>query len=378
MNNFREEDVVRSKHGTFATQFHTAGAMTLSFDTVEPDGMRLSKAEIAADFAAQARSRDPQSSRAAHALIIRQIDEFAHSLGRGNTLNEDQTADAIGEARSSLFETLASGKPVKRGLIMVVTMTKVAQALGAPLRHEDVKGLKVLFPRIEKEEIALGRPLTDKEIDTVADNVRENWPDKRHRPTIGFQYRRPGDQMIDTDVEGLRELENHASLNDDRSTSATSWEMAAKIRLEEHAATMETQKRPTGNVDQKLEQQYVAYANAYNLPQAARGSVTPERAAQHTRAVSGRVHIFAEQFLDGAETGPDADAFFAPFGRLQPVEKVRIAQALSEAPAHAERLWTSAMITARAKPARKNTRVAPAPKATADPWAQFAGAPALV
>ena len=54
------------------------------------------------------------------------------------------------------------------------------------LRHEDVKALGILWANRNRAVSDIGRPLTRPEYDRMAESVRDQWPNARHRPRARF------------------------------------------------------------------------------------------------------------------------------------------------------------------------------------------------
>jgi hypothetical protein len=376
---FREEDVRRADIGTFTAHKNTrAEIKDLQFDDAEP--LKANR-----NFADRLTSNDMRVVRAEAIAMHDLVGTFVSEMGAGRDLTEDQIKEAAADTMHLLCGYVEDGKEVKRGLIWQIATSHVAQQAGDPLRHETLKALRILAIRIDKQEVALGRPLADREVAELADDIRDTWPIPRHRPVIGFHLEEPDKRVADMDMEGLRELENLGDFNGDHAAIVTSWETAEQQRIHIRADEIESAAKIRATAVEKLQRQYTQFAGAYSLPLPVRGAVTPDEAETHTARTRGKIVRFAEAYVDGDRTPAHTESLFAPFGVLNAVERTQLAQAFSDAPAHADKLWVSALATARTK-AEKVAAPRPNPRmpgrvgrppmvaavATSDPWASFA------
>lgn len=361
---FDEKTVNRQDSGEFGIHKHTPGTMTLGF---EATAVLVGKAAVASDYAEHMRSPNRAVARAAELALRAQIEIFAHGLGKGNTLNEDQTEDAISDIMLELYENAHKGRPVKRGLVYLVSKAIIGQRLGAPLRHEDVKALKQFLARVESEETRMGRPLTEKEMGQVAATIRDTWAMPRNKPTLEFYKKRPDQMVKDADTAELRDTESETrTIAPVTQRETTSIDVVENERVNRAIAGHEAAAAARNTAALKVRAQYTAYATVFEMPAPAQATVGAARASLLMSAARENVGGFARAYMDGYGLEANNEVLFAPFGDLQTGEKQALAMGLIGAQNKADALWLSAMSTAAMKPDR-----APVKK----PGAAFRGKP---
>jgi hypothetical protein len=297
------------------------------------------------DYAEGMRSADSRIARAAVAELFAQTSTAVTDSGRRRGLSAADIEDATSEALLSLNDYVRKGSSVGRGLIQIRAVTVTSQFVDGPLRHESKKGIKVLSERVDSRESKIGRLLTDREIDTMAEAVRESWPDARHRPVAAFHREAEQRTGIPAEHADLVEMENRGQVVPGVEDSPRSWLRAS---LEEAL----DQTKGSG-------QQYEKYARGANLPLPIPRTIQPREADAIVGDYMGEITQLADGFIYGENTDRENQALFAPFGELSYSERSDIAEAFAAQPDYADRLWVSAVVAATGATKRVSTKRQP-------------------
>ncbi|WP_167047522.1 hypothetical protein [Salinibacterium sp. ZJ454] len=141
----------------------------------------------------------------------------ARALAYGSALNRIgrsglNSRDADDIAQEAIFDLLKhppkNGSPAfTPGLVVTSVKNKLAMALNERnnIRPEDARARRDLIDVVVSEESILGRALVRREVDDIAQRIRDNWHDPRHRPTENF-HRDRSHLSIDDETTGVMEL----------------------------------------------------------------------------------------------------------------------------------------------------------------------------
>lgn len=212
-------------------------------------------------------------------------------------------------------------------------------------RTEDFEAGRKYRSSVAALEQELGRALTEREKDDLADGIRTAMPPKR-RATIGFH--RPAQvtsisasPAMETHVEGLAD-ENREALHDHREFTEDS---AGQVALE----LAETGTR--GNLVQARAIAWDALAQLNGSPSILTDSVTERHASKHRKqmTISGGVLAVADRWESGTSTVEEEDALFSPFGDLDAEEKSKVVETMNRTDKYADDLWDVALTGATRK-----------------------------
>ena len=282
-------------------------------------------------------------AKPANGLTDVEILEHAVRLARSASFNKGiSREDAEDIAQEAVLQVLKTKKdngnlPVQGGYIRVVTRGLVSKRMDTHTRHEDSEAFKKWKFEVEFMENAEGRHLTTEELDSIAKDIRDNWKNDRHRPSVGFQHET---KVIAMDAVGAGFAGNIAHIvNADADGSEIGHDLADALAKGEIAK--ETAKRQLWNV--LAEDNGASHAVANSLTErevkAAAKDVGADRAVE-----------VARNFANGTTTTAEENALFAPFGmNLTDSAKRRIARTIAARPEVGHRLWKSALDFANKK-----------------------------
>jgi DNA-directed RNA polymerase specialized sigma24 family protein len=245
--------------------------------------------------------------------------------------------DAEDIAQDTVYSVLMTksrngGTPVEGGLIRVASRAVASRLIDPHRRHEDSKALMRWKSRVEQLQIAMGRTLTVKESDNLALDIRKDWENKRHRPSVGFQntpYISSFEDFKTPLADILPEKRAHSGAG-----SKSAHELADQ--LEDKSVS----------VAQARSRVWNAIAGDLNVEQAKAGATTVAD-AKALRRVKNAVEV-ARSFKEGAKT-PEIDALFLPFGPISDRQKGAIARAIVDRPEVGHKLWLAARDFSHAK-----------------------------
>lgn len=259
-------------------------------------------------------------------LSTRIVREYSSRLN----LSKHDTEDIIQETvMSALHTRKRQGKPITGGYVRTIAKALVSRRMDTHKRHEDSKAFAMLKAEIEFIESVEGRHLTKAEIDEIADRIREDWHDPRHKPSKGFQN---APQVLSSDAMGAA----FAALQPAAANAAPEGSKAAHDLVdafEENEIDGETLRLKAWN---SLIEDTGAPAVYENVNSAS--------VAQSARTTIGkRAEKIAARWEDGAATEEETKALFAPFGRLTRDQQSAVARTISERPKFGQVLWESAL-----------------------------------
>ncbi len=244
------------------------------------------------------------------------VDEVA-----GETLAAVYAAAA--SKRNKGEETLIHG-----GFIRAIARKQLAMKVDPHKRHESSKALRIWKERTAKLEAELGRSLTKAEGDSLADDIRTNWDDPKHRPIVNFH--RP---IMETSIDGANE-ENPRQFAAEAQPEREGSERAHALAdlVEEKDLTKSQARRQLWNV----------FAGEDGAPEARPGRLTSHTVRKAKTTITDAVEA-AHQWQNGALTDQEAASLFAPFGDLNRAEQYAVANTILARPAYGHRMWTGAV-----------------------------------
>jgi hypothetical protein len=284
---------------------------------------------LGADLTANVLDADRHTRQVAAAKLLRATRYTVTTSGRSSGLNDSDIEDALSLTLVQVTDHIRARKPLTHAVLQLRAQQVVGQIV-LPIRHESRKALRVLAKRVDSHEAMLGRPLSDQERVKLAVNIRENWPDPRHRPSEDF-YMLPDQVPVPMDPNDIADLEGRPG------AVIYSGADSDDIHLASPLADPLARKKRAGEND------YSYYAEALHLP-----------APQKNRLASGqatRIHSHLDEmalnaalsYLRGDIDAKSESALFAPFENLGRYEREEFADALARQPHHAQRLWDSAV-----------------------------------
>ncbi|WP_191413598.1 hypothetical protein [Salinibacterium sp. ZJ450] len=241
--------------------------------------------------------------------------------------------DADDIAQEAIFDLLkhppkSGSHAFTPGLIITSVKNKLAMALNERnnIRPEEARARRDLADVVVGEEGLLGRALISREVDEIAQRIRDSWHDPRHRPSENF-HRDRSHISIDDEAAGISELPGARKLIREP--------MGLLDLLESGAIGRPAAKRQVWNE---------VAAGFGVLPVKPRSIRDAE--ARNARAEideRGGVAAAAAKWLDGREV---AGKLFAPWIRVSEETARDIAVFLTTRPLIAEPMWRSALDTA--------------------------------
>ncbi len=234
---------------------------------------------------------------------------------RSTAIDSDDIAQ---EAMTQLLEALHAGKDIKdtRRWVSSAAANLTVRATSNHFRGEDRKAYFIVRKQVSELEQDLGRELTRSEVDAIAERVREDWHDKRHRPSAAFMQTMSTyaslDKSFGEDGEGTlgEQLVDSADRN---YVEPGSYMDRALSYVED-----ENVKNLPGSRARAQRLTYNAVAELSGAPLVAEGSLTPRKVQSLSRVMKSHPGGVRQACKDWSE-GDDNEAvkaMFAPFGRL--------------------------------------------------------------
>lgn len=248
------------------------------------------------------------------------------------------------------------------GLVRTILNSKVMLVYNQGHRHEGGNGRKRLA-RVKREmESSLGRELSPKEFEDLADGIRMEYP-PGSRPPIGYQHNTPTERsnhvIFDDTVEdellnqfapsiSMHDPDPFADLEPEGENSAVLWNSVELMQQPKDSAAHLSPK------DAKLEVWDILRDSGSGVP-----AIVPlrESAAKSTRHFMGKsdgdAHGVAQRFLTGMSTRAEDEALFAPFGgwsKLSMEQRDVVAEKIARNPsARGTKLWRAALDASRSR-----------------------------
>lgn len=223
--------------------------------------------------------------------------------------------------------------------VHTVASGHVAIALRGILRNEDRKARGIYDRRIAETETEQGRAMTPKEKVALAQDIRDTWPDQRHKPSEKFvelsdlrflSLNAPVGTSEDTLIDHIAATRGHT----DEDLAVEPDSLAGQALLMAEGKRKPEAKRAAWN----------AIAELNDAPHAIPASISAEKATAYRAAVrqAGGVSAAISDWNNG-ELTPAASALFAPFGDLDESGRDDVCDLLSRLHTNAEDLYDSAL-----------------------------------
>ncbi len=262
------------------------------------------------------------------ALRLAQIAAIRTGLSREDI--EDVAQGAIASALLSVKRS--DGKSVEAPLLYKATRALASRLVDTHSRHEDSKAYRDWKVAVSTKEAELGRHLSPTERNTIAEQIRENWHNPRHKPSRGFQYET---KVISTDAYGVDLAETYAAPDTVIGAgSVVAHDLAD--RLEDRTISKAEAKRHLWNALAEDDE---------DLPKAHRGFVSKTAHERHRKNIRDAGAV-AVRYLSGQSTHAEEASLFAPFGapgNVTPIERDAIATALATRQKYAHQIWRGAL-----------------------------------
>lgn len=243
--------------------------------------------------------------------------------------------EVAGEVIKAIYETAARYRAqgrvetIRGGFIRDLAKKKVSSVVDNHARHESSRGLRDWKLRAHDMEATLGRSLTQAEGDALAEEIRDNWHDKNHRPSKGFHRVVTFESIND---EGSNAVNEMPAAHD--TVEAIGGDRAHRLAdlVEEKELTRVQARAQLWNV----------FAAEDNAPEAVPGWMNPFGVRQAKATVKDAVDV-AAKWKQGLTTDQEEKALFAPFGNITAGEKNAVAETLLARPAYSHRMWVGAL-----------------------------------
>lgn len=248
---------------------------------------------------------------------------------------DDIAQDALLSVLTSLSRDSVDG--LTGGLIanaVAHAMTTAISERTGVHRPENVKALKMLEAQVEAFTHEHGREPSSRERNELARQIRENWPDPRHRPLVGYQAR-----VIHEVLQQSRDaLQVRGGVD-----PADEHDGAGHLKqLDEDVAA--------GLVTKELARMRLwnAVAKAEGLPLVSRQLPAGTTVMKCVRAVTagGGAFVVAKGYMETEVRTPHVDALLALFDIRCRQDAIDIARMLVSRGGVAELLWKSATMAA--------------------------------
>ncbi|WIB65510.1 hypothetical protein [Curtobacterium sp. MCBD17_040] len=240
--------------------------------------------------------------------------------------------EVAGETIAAVYKTAATARAkgaettIGGGFIRSVARKTASRHVDGHRRHEDSRGFRDWKLRVAALEAELGRHLTATEGDAVAEEIRDNWHDKNHRPSKHFHR-----EVIVNSLDAETTLDEPVAADPLVADGSARAHRLADM-VEEKDLTRQQARRQLWNV----------FAGEDGAPEAVQGSVKPFTARTAKRVVKDAVQV-AQKWEDGEASPEETAALFAPFGTLDRADQAAVAQTILARPHYGHRMWAGAL-----------------------------------
>lgn len=263
--------------------------------------------------------------------IFEQSIKISGQFARRYKFTSEEAEDLAQDTMASVLLTRKRNpdRDVSVRLISTAARALASRQIDGATRHEDSSALVKLKQRQAQEEQQLGRHLTKREVDALATDIRQNWHDPRHRPTVGFQYE-VRVESTETVFGGKDFTDTHPSLD--------------PIQQAGNDATHELVDMVEDESLTKAQARLHAWNTLFGeqVPNAKPAQYTQSMARRYVAAVPDAVDV-ATRYIEGTATPEETAALFAPFGELGTPGRFSVADTIASRAKHGHRLWRSAL-----------------------------------
>ncbi|QOD05898.1 hypothetical protein [Pseudarthrobacter sp. BIM B-2242] len=320
--------------GEFAKTLHSESPVVLG-DGAAASG-RLAEFTTPADLVAMT-----YSSAAYWQNFYRQKD-------KSNTMGLDDIAQ---EAVVQVLKHVQSGKPITnfRQLVNSVTANVTVRATANKFKAEDRLAYRILEKKRQRMTEEVGRSLTQKEDDVLAQEVLDEWHDDRHKPSKEFRTPWTVDRSLDATFgeDGGVESTLGATLV---SPESSGHYIAPDSYMDRAMGALET----TGAA-KKAEARRLAWnaiAERAEVPLSRAGSLSQRQVTKHRGVIDkhdGGVLAACRDWSNNVDNEATA-ALFAPFGELSVDDQDKVVTMLERLGADkADDMWANALAFANNK-----------------------------
>lgn len=242
--------------------------------------------------------------------------------------------DLVQDAAVAVLTTYGNGEVPLAPLRAVVRHTVSRSRGHTNLGSRDRAAMEVLRRRVEQAEGRLGRTLAPREVDELARQVRQEWPDAKHRPSVNFLERaRMG-------VTDRLEREDGSVVDGEPAWGGSGESAEPGSALAEVEEALRDRRR-----DRARASAWDAYAEIHGGPRVVRGSLSAQTRTwcrQVMEVYPGGV-LGAVDAWRRAEDDEGTEALFAPFGGIDEGGRDAVCAMLAHKPHLAEELWEAAL-----------------------------------
>ncbi|HEX9087858.1 MAG TPA: hypothetical protein VF867_10060 [Arthrobacter sp.] len=276
---------------------------------------------------------------------------YYNQAGKSNDKDVDDIAQ---EAILQILERVKKGGPITdfRQLVNSVTANVTVRATANKFRAEDRRAYRLFVAKRDEAQGLLGRSLTQREEDTVAQIVLDEWHDPRHKPSKDFRTPHTVDTSLDRSFgeDGGVESTLGASLVNPENSGHY-------IEPDSYMDRAFTALETTGAANKAEAKRYAwnAIAERAELPLALPGTISQRKVTEIRKlmeAQEGGVMAACKAWSDGKDS-PTTEALFAPFGTIDIHQRESVIGLLerigADKPEKADIMWASAVAFANNK-----------------------------
>ncbi|XBH22986.1 hypothetical protein V5R04_07185 [Jonesiaceae bacterium BS-20] len=216
----------------------------------------------------------------------------------------------------------------------------VAHRTRGNLSAADRKAIGIYQSRIDAQELTMDRPMTSKERDLVAADIRAGWHDQRRKPSLDFVARAARGRTLSLDApvgtdESAPSLLDYATqgyvYKDEDALAVEPDSITAK------AIALAGDRQKAEAKDQLWE---AMREGSPELPEPLVGTMARREGLVHQRAMKEvGVRAAVNDWNTGNDDSAAAVALFAPFGDIGPDEKDEVAALFTRNESYADQLY---------------------------------------
>lgn len=262
--------------------------------------------------------------------------------------NDKDQHDIAQEAMLQVLERVNKGGPITdfRQLVNSVTANVTVRATANKFRAEDRRAYRIFVAKRDEAQGLLGRSLTQREEDTLAQIVLDEWHDPRHKPSKDFRTPHTVDSSLDRSFgeDGGVESTLGATLVNPESSGHY-------IEPDSYMDRAFTALETTGAANKAEAKRFAwnAIAERADIPLAAAGSLSQRKVTDLRKLMEnheGGVIAACKNWNDGKDNAA-TEALFAPFGTLDVDGQEKVVGLLERIgagnPEKADTMWASAI-----------------------------------
>lgn len=237
-----------------------------------------------------------------------------------------------------------------------ITSGHVAITARGILRPEDRKAIGIYEAKVREAQGSLGRILSPNERCAVAAEIRETWPDQRHKPSEGFVQLAAirvgsldapaGESGTSTVAETIADTVVDEQSGEAIDPDSVAGQVLANAEGRRYTRGKDGQAQVVDGTRKRalaMDKLWEAFSEISGVPEAPAGTISTaqRKAAAAKVAAAGGVIAACKNWTDDHAT-PAVDALFAPFGQIGADEKDEVVELLQRHSAYADDLWGAA------------------------------------